>query len=267
MTEYTEAEYAYGSHPSQFARMYLPPGELLPVVVVIHGGFWKPRYGIELAVPLARNLASFGVAAVAVEYRRVGTGDNGGGGWPRTMADVARAVDALATSGQYLAGGRLNLDSVVVIGHSAGGQLAAWLAHRPSLRSGTPGSITPGERWVPVRGAVTQAGVLDLIQGGLDGTGNGAIIDLMEGEPGSVPQRYTHSSPLEHVGDGARVTCVHGTDDEDVPFEQSTRYVDAAVLAGDPARLIGIPGVGHMELIDPNHMAWEVCRDAVLGML
>jgi len=267
MSEYTEAEYAYGSHPSQFARMYLPPGELLPVVVVIHGGFWKPRYGIELAVPLARNLASFGVAAVAVEYRRVGTGDSGGGGWPRTMADVARAVDALATAGQYLAGGRLNLDSVVVIGHSAGGQLAAWLAHRPSLRSGTPGSITPGERWVPVRGAVTQAGVMDLIQGGLDGIGNGAVVELMEGEPGSVPQRYTHSSPMEHVGDGARVTCVHGTEDEDVPFEQSTRYVDAAVLAGDPARLIGIPGVGHMDLIDPNHMAWEVCRDAVLGML
>lgn len=264
---FTVEEFAYGTHPSQFARLYLPPGELLPVVVVIHGGFWRTKYGVELAEPLAADLASFGVAALAVEYRRVGTGAGGGGGWPRTMADVSRAVDALATAGQYLAGNRLNLDRVVAIGHSAGGQLAAWIAHRHSLRSGTPGSVTPGEPWVAVRGAVSQAGVLDLVGGGLSRVGAGAVIDLMEGEPGSVPQRYHHSSPMSHVGDGTRIVCVHGTADQDVPFHQSTDYVDAAVLAGDPARLIGMPGVGHMELIDVDHIAWEVCRDAVLGML
>ena len=70
----TVQEYSYGSHPSQFVRLHLPSGEHLPVVVVVHGGFWRNKYGIELAEPLAADLAKYGVAAAAVEYRRVGDG-------------------------------------------------------------------------------------------------------------------------------------------------------------------------------------------------
>ena len=81
-----------------------------------------------------------------IEYRRVGEG----GGWPTTLADVARAVDSLAGPGQQLAEGRLQLDRVAAVGHSAGGHLAAWLAHRGSLRAGTAGSVGPGEIAVPV---------------------------------------------------------------------------------------------------------------------
>jgi acetyl esterase/lipase len=259
----TIQEYRYGSHPSQFVRMHLPVGDHLPVVVVVHGGFWRSKFGIELAEPLAADLAKFGVAAAAVEYRRVG----GGGGWPTTMADVARAVDHLATAGQYVAQGRLRLDRVAAVGHSAGGQLATWLTHRESLRSGTAGSITAASEFVPIIGAVSQAGVLDLIGGSDEHIGNGAVDDLMQGASRSVPQRYHHSSPLEHVGDGARVVCVHGDADESVPLSQSQRYVDAALAAGDPARLVVLPGVGHMELVDPAHEAWAICRDSLLQMV
>ena len=256
-------EYRYGSYPSQFVRMHLPAGDHLPVVVVVHGGFWRNRYGIELAEPLAADLAKFGVAAAAVEYRRVGDG----GGWPTTMADVARAVDHLATAGQYVAEGRLRLDRVVAVGHSAGGQLAAWLTHRRSLRAGTAGSITAASHFVPVIGAVSQAGVLDLAGASMEGLGHGAVDELMQGAAGSVPQRYHHSSPLAHVGDGATVVCVHGDQDEDVPVSQSQRYVDAAVLAGDPARLVILPGVGHMDLVDVRSDAWAICRDSLLQMV
>ena len=259
----TVQEYRYGSHPSQFVRLHLPIGEHLPVVVVVHGGFWRAKYGVELAEPLAADLAKFGVAAAAVEYRRVGDG----GGWPTTMADVARAVDHLATVGQYVAEGRLRLDRVAAVGHSAGGQLAAWLAHRRSLRSGTAGSVTPESDFVPLIGAVSQAGVLDLSGASQEGLGDGAVDDLMQGAAGSVPQRYHHSSPLAHVGDGARVVCVHGDADQSVPLSQSQRYVDAAVQAGDPVRLVVLPDVGHMELVDTDHHAWSVCRDALLQMV
>ncbi len=259
----TLQEYNYGAHPSQFVRLHLPVGDHLPVVVVLHGGFWRAGHGIELAEPLAADLAKFGIAAATVEYRRVGDG----GGWPTTMADVARAVDRLATAGQYVAEGRLRLDRVAAVGHSAGGQLAVWLTHRRSLRSGTAGSITSASTFVPVIGAVAQAGVLDLVGASQEGLGGGAVDDLMEGAAGSVPQRYHHSSPMAHVGDGARVVCVHGDADESVPLSQSSRYVDAAVLAGDPARLVVLPGVGHMELVDVGHQAWSVCRDALLQMV
>jgi dipeptidyl aminopeptidase/acylaminoacyl peptidase len=200
-----------------------------------------------------------------VEYRRVG--DGGTGGWPQTLADVAKGVDDIAAAGQYKARGALDLDRVAVIGHSAGGHLAAWLMHRGSLRANTPGRIEPGDGHLPLLGAVTQAGVLDLVAASDERLGDGAVIDLMQGPAGSVPQRYYHASPLAHVGDGARVVCVHGDADDTVPVSQSRRYVEAAHAAGDPADLVVLPGVGHMEPIDPAHLAWAVCRSRLLEIL
>ena len=255
--------YRYGPHESQTVALYLPTGSHLSVAVVIHGGYWRSNYGMELAEPLGRDLTRFGVAAAVIEYRRVGEG----GGWPTTLADVARAVDSLAGPGQDLADGRLQLDRVAAVGHSAGGHLAAWLAHRGSLRAGTAGSVGPGESHVPVVGAVTQAGLLDLVGASVERLGNGAVTALMEGEARSLPQRYHHASPLAQVGDGARVVCIHGDADDTVPLSQSERYVEAAVRAGDPAKLIVLPRIGHYELIDVQHPAWDACRDQVLRMV
>ncbi len=255
--------YSYGPHPSQTVQLHLPSGSHLPMVVVIHGGYWRAQYGAELAEPLGEDLTRFGVGAAVIEYRRVGAG----GGWPTTLADVARAVDSLAGPGQQLAEGRMKLTGIAAVGHSAGGHLAAWLAHRRSLRAGTAGSVGPGESHVPVTGVVAQAGLLDLVAACHERLGDGAVVALMEGEARSLPQRYHHASPLSHVGDGARVVCVHGDADDTVPLSQSERYAAAATAAGDPVRLVVLPGVGHFELIDPADPAWEVCRDQVLRMV
>ena len=118
--------YGYGTGPSQFGELSLPGGSAVaPVVAIVHGGFWRTGFGVELGRPLAADLVNRGFAAVNVAYRRVGAGDAGGGGWPQTGQDVAAAVDALATEGQRLAGGRLNLSRVVGLGHSAGGQFVS----------------------------------------------------------------------------------------------------------------------------------------------
>jgi acetyl esterase/lipase len=255
--------YSYGPHPSQTVHLHLPSGSHIPVVVVIHGGYWRARHGADLAEPLGLDLTRFGVGAAVIEYRRVGEG----GGWPTTLADAARAVDSLAAEGQRLAEGRLLVDRVAAIGHSAGGHLAAWLAHRRSLRAGTAGSVGPGESYVPLAGVVTQAGLLDLVSACDERLGDGAVIDLMEGQARSMPQRYHHASPLAHVGDGARVVCVHGDADDTVPLSQSERYATAALAAGDPVQLVVLPGVGHYELIDPADPAWEICRDRALRMV
>ena len=66
----------YGPGPDQFLELTLPDADApAPVVVVVHGGFWRPAYGIELARPLAADVARAGFAAVSVEYRRVGQGN------------------------------------------------------------------------------------------------------------------------------------------------------------------------------------------------
>ena len=101
-------------------------------MVVIHGGFWKARYGAEWGAPLAADLAVRGWAAWNLEYRRVGNG----GGWPATLADVAAGIDLLAE----LAAERSRPRRVVAIGHSAGGHLATWAAGRPALPAGAVGA-------------------------------------------------------------------------------------------------------------------------------
>ena len=127
--------HSYGPDPAQFGELWVPraPGHR-GVVVILHGGFWQARYDLSLGRPLAADLAARGYAAWNLEYRRV----SGGGGWPGTFGDVAAGIDLLATL-------PVDTSRVVVVGHSAGGHLAAWAAGRAKLPPGAPGG-TPGSR-------------------------------------------------------------------------------------------------------------------------
>ena len=236
----------YGTDPSRFGELTLPAGDgAAPVVVVVHGGFWRRFHGLELGRPLAVDLANSGFAVWNVEYRRVGNG----GGWTATFDDVAAAVDLLAG----VEPGRLDLDRVVAVGHSAGGHLAAWLAARPGLPTAAPGA----DPAVALRGAVSQAGVLDLVDAAAQGVGGSAVTDLVGGAPTDVADRYALASPIARRPIGVPVVCVHGDRDANVPLRQSERFVAAT---GD--ELITLPGVDHFALIDPATAAWAACRDA-----
>lgn len=253
----------YGDHPSQYAELNLPPGTgPVPVVVVVHGGFWQTAYGAELGRPLAADLVGRGWAALNVEYRRVGrSADAGGGGWPRTCTDVAAAVDALAGPGQEFAGGRLDLTRVVGLGHSAGGHLVGWLAGRPTLPTEAPGS-GPAVR---LSGVIPQAGVLDLVGAANEGVGGLAVNGLMGGGPNRDPQAYDWASPLARLPFGIPSVCVHGKSDSTVPISQSERFVKAAQAAGDPSQLRSFAG-GHFDLIDVNTEAWTLCVAALTDL-
>lgn len=241
----------YGTGPDRFGELTLPAGtQRVPVVVVVHGGFWRARYGLELGRPLASDLAARGVAAWNVEYGRVGP--DGTGGWPGTLSDVAAAVDALAGPVAAAAGGRLDLDDVRGVGHSAGGHLVAWAASRHVLPAGAPGA-GPAVR---LRRVVCQAGVLDLVGADRDGLGDGAAAALLGGSAAQVPERYAVASPLALLPTGVALTCVHGDADDVVPLVQSRTYVAAATAAGDDATLDVVPGADHRALIDPASPAW-----------
>jgi len=231
----------YGPHPSQYAELSRPPNATsAPVVVVIHGGYWRSSYGAELGRPLATDLLGRGFAVLNVEYRRVGDG----GGWPQTGEDVAAAVDALAERSTGL-----DLGRVVGLGHSAGGQLAGWLAAR---RDGA----------VVLSGAVLQAGVLDLVRGAADGLGGGAVDDFLGGPPARQPQAYAEASPVALVPLRVPTVCVHGTADTVVPLNQSERFVAAASAAGDSATLHTFDG-DHFDPITVGTRAWDLCVDGI----
>ncbi len=241
------ARHFYGEDPSQVGELHLPTGAgPFPVVVVVHGGFWRAAYDLSLGTPLAADLAGRGYAAWNLEYRRVG----GGGGWPATLLDVAAGIDRLAALAA--AGTPLDLSRVVGLGHSAGGHLATWAAARPGLPVDAPGAGPA----VALTGVVAQAGVLDLRLAADEQLGAGATQEFLGGGPDDVPDRYAVASPVQRVPLGVPVVCVHGTTDTNVPPSQSEHYVRAATRAGDDAELVTVDG-DHFVLIDVGSAAWQ----------
>ena len=246
------SRHSYGPDPSQFGELYLPKGTAIKgVTVVLHGGFWLAEYDLSLGAPLAADLASRGYASLNLEYRRVGNG----GGWPTTLQDVADGIDLLAS---------LDVDTshVVAIGHSAGGQLAAWAAGRSRLPASAPGRNPK----VSVTAVVSQAGVLDLTSAAMTGVGGNAEADFLGGTPAQVPQRYAIADPIKQVPLRAPVLCVHSRTDQEVPFAQSVAYVAAAKAAGAMATLAEVDG-DHFTLIDPSSAAWRTVVHALPGLL
>lgn len=251
---YSEASRSEGQ---TFGDLYLPASAnpALPVVVLVHGGGWEDDLGLAYMENASRDLASFDVAVWNIEYRRVGSG----GGWPTTVSDVCDAVDHLAALSAGMRG-RLDLASVVVCGHSAGGHLALYVAGRSALPPELPGSRPA----VPVSGCVSLAGVSDLELA--ERAGDRYVPGLLGGRPNEKPERYRQASPISHLPTGVPVLCSHGADDPVVLPEQSERYVAAAVRAGDRARLEIVPGQ-HDPWGDIKGSAWQGVRTEILRML
>ena len=149
------------------------------------------------------------------------------------MDDIAAGIDHLAA---------LDVDSskVVLVGHSAGGQLAVWAAGRAGLPADAPGAAPK----VAVTGVVSQAGVLDMVTAADTGVGGTAESDFLGGSPSQVPGRYRLADPIQRLPITPPVLCVHAHADANVPFAQSTAYVAAATKAGDHAALHVVPGDG-----------------------
>jgi acetyl esterase/lipase len=230
----------------------------LPLVIFLHGGFWRARYDRTHTGPLAEALAAAGFAVCTPEFRRTG---QAGGGWPGTFDDVAAAVDALPGLVAEVAGAGsdvVDVGRVVLGGHSAGGHLALWAAGRSRL--------PVGERWHSldsgVIGVVGLAGVCDLAGCFRQGLGGNAAGDLMGGGPDEVGERYAVADPMGLVPTGTAVRLVHGTRDRIVPVQLSKDYAAQAEAAGDDVRCDLVRGGGHFGVIDPLSRAWPMVLEA-----
>lgn len=229
-------------------------------MVVIHGGYWRDRYTADLGEPLALDLAAHGFVVWNLEYRRAGTdGAEGAGGWPATFEDIAAGIDALRDIAQEYG---LNPSKVVALGHSAGGHLAVWAAGRPKLREGTPGANPR----VPLTGAVSQAGILDLTTAWQLGLSSGAVENLMGSTPFQRADRYLIADPVAQLPIGVPIHAVHSREDDAAPFSLSETYVAAAAAAGDPATLHEASG-DHFAVITPGTAAYGMCRQLVEDLL
>jgi acetyl esterase/lipase len=234
-----DARIPYGADPNQFGDLFLPVASAgpHPLVIFIHGGYWRKAYDLTHAGFACQALTREGFAVWSLEYRRLG---QPGGGWPGTFDDVKQAaahVDAIASKYAF------NRKRVVTGGHSAGGQLALWLAK---------------QNVIDLLGVVALAAVSDLKLAWELKLSNGVVGDLLGGSPDDVPARYTAVSPLEFLPIGPPQRMVHGDGDDVVPYDMSETFVKAS----KNAILRPVRGAGHFDLIDPRSAAWPFVRDS-----
>jgi len=243
---------AYGPGQNQFAELWLPPTPgPHPLVILIHGGCWQARVAkLSIMNYAADDLRRRGLAVWNIEYRGV---DQPGGGYPGTFFDVAAAADALRTA--WPAHHR-ELGRVVVVGHSAGGHLAAWLAARRRL---PPSSPLASRDPLPIAGVVSLGGLPDLKA---DRAAGGAacgpeVVDALAGTSGpSRPDVYADTSPAERLPLGVPEAVVNGAEDPVAPPWLGRAYAERLRAAGDPVTFVEVPQTGHVELIAPGSAAW-----------
>ncbi|MCM0676479.1 alpha/beta hydrolase [Micromonospora phytophila] len=241
---------AYGDHPDQVADLRRPigPGPARPLVVVVHGGFWRVEYDRRHTDPLAAALAALGHPVAQVEYRRTG---QPGGGWPGTLTDVLAGVTELPRLATAALPGQVASGPPVLVGHSAGGHLALYAA-----------ATAPAA----VAGVLALAPVSDLAEAYRLDLDSGAVAALLGGGPADVPDRYAAADPRTLVPLQTRTVVVHGSLDQQVPVAMSREFVAAGQAAGAEIRLVELPECEHFALIDPESAAWPQVAGALRSL-
>jgi acetyl esterase/lipase len=216
----------YGTSPEQVADVrYGDAASALkrPLVIMLHGGFWRPAYDRTHTGPMTSALARAGWTVASPEYRRV-PGD------PDAMlSDVAAAIATLPARIVEHNG------RVVLAGHSAGGHLALWASvvrHSAALA-----------------GTLALAPVADLMLAYRRALDTDAVSAFL----GGSPESRADIDPTRMPTPRGAVTIVHGEDDTVVPLAVSQSYVSKH----PEARLVRVPDAGHFALIDPSSAAWK----------
>jgi acetyl esterase/lipase len=233
----------YGAHADHLVDVWLPAQPLAgperrPLLLLIHGGFWRQEWDRMHVRPLANALRQEGFAVAAMEYRR--TGDSGG--WPMTFDDMRTVAGSLSGLLESVAPGQTD-PAVTVIGHSAGGHLAMWAATR------CPGIVA----------AVGLAPVADLHAAYDRNLDDGAVRDLLDGSPDERPDRYRDADAVSTLPSGTPIIVIHGNQDQHVPVEMSR---DLAA-GGSGVEYIELAGIEHFGLIDPRSPAYPVVLETL----
>lgn len=240
-----DARLRYGDDEFQFGDLRLPKGAgPFATAMFIHGGFWRARYDLKHASFLCAALSKVGFVTWNLEYRRVG---NQGGGWPGSFEDVTAGYQFLRQLARKYP---IDTKRILVLGHSAGGQLAlALAAHHNSMRA-----------------VVSLAGVVNLRRAWDLHLSNDAVAEFLGGDPQRVPDHYHEASPAE-LEIHCKQLLIHGTEDDIVPVQMSRDYAKQKLEKRESASLLEIPKIGHFEIVDPQSAIWPRVEKALSSLV
>ncbi len=225
-------EVRYGPAPSHTIDLVvpLPSGELTPLLVFIHGGYWQALSKNE-SFFAAADCVSHGVAFAAVDYTLA----------PHVSLDeiVNECHEALRALRDGASSHGINPQQIIVCGSSAGGHLAAMVG------LGSP------DAWRPAAVGLV-SGVYELEP--LIGT---SINDAVQLDLASAHR----NSPLLHDLEGFPPSLLAHGDNETAEFKRQTNDMATMLrLAGVDITLIEVPDRNHFNVI------LDVCNgDTKLG--
>jgi acetyl esterase/lipase len=245
----------YAGHPRGFAELRLPEGTgPFPLAVIYHGGCWKTGIASQAYMaPLATRWQQAGIATLNVDYREVGDG----GGWPGSFADwaaSARLIDEVAA--QY----PIDRARVTLVGHSAGGLPAVWLASE----QGADGPVGARQA-LKARAAIVLDGPGDVgpEQPAFDALCQfSAVAPFMGDAPAAVPARYTAISPATAAPQLAEVLFVQAK----LPAP-SAATLAALAAGGAKVRVRENVGQSHFAIITPGNPVHDANEAAMLAVL
>jgi acetyl esterase/lipase len=217
---------AYGPHPRLRLDLTLPAGAdgRTPLVVFFHGGSWTT--GSREDYPfLSRVLAARGIATAVPDYRLWPEGR-----WPDFLEDGAAAIEWLRGPEGRAAGAPGG--PVFVMGHSAGGFIAAALALDP--------------RWLGEEGRGTLAGGILLAAPIAWQPTDEPVRSIFAGAPGGRIAAVPGASALAGA---PPMLLLHGAADRIVGPFHSRDLAAALQAAGRPVRLRLYEGMAHIGIL------------------
>jgi len=201
------------------------------VVMLVHGGCWLSQYDRYYMSHIAQALSEAGSVVYNIGYRRVG---DDGGGYPGTFDDVHAAYKAVFDDAFTKVGAR---PEITVVGHSAGGHLALWLASVDSSVARVVGLAAISDLSEYARGS---------------GSCQTAAPRLMGGSPDDAPQAYVSADPMQTSVPKAEIVLISAENDAIVPPVHNVSYKTRT-----NARHIILQGVGHFDLVAPMSTVWK----------
>ncbi|CAF3072647.1 unnamed protein product [Rotaria sp. Silwood2] len=246
--------YKYGPDPIQVIDCHLPKGPYASIVVLlIHGGFWKSIYNRSIEDAVGNDLLRFKIVVCNLDYRSIGNG----GDYPNTFYDVANGTDLIRTIAKEH---DFNSNRVIVVGHSAGGQLGGYMTGRFRLIPNQPGYSTNPLRPIAF---VSQAGVNNMWDGAdqANETGSDAVISFLGGtyQIEKYPSQYL---PLE-----VPIQAITGSVDITVPISQTITFAEQAKSAGDNCTRVIVEGEDHFVHLNISSKSWNRTLTFILSFL